>query len=76
MDSSIVELIAGVVERRGLFFLVDGKYYGGVPDCGGWWMYELTPGSAEYFVTKDGCTCPANTPCKHMAAIRTGSRWS
>ena len=69
------ELLVGALEAKALLLDIGGSIYAASWYDVGWWVWELRPGSPEYFVQKDysSCTCPAGGVCKHIVALKHGT---
>jgi hypothetical protein len=71
-----LRLLVGALEQRALLLNIEGSVYAACPYGGiGWWVYELSVGSREYFVERGGarCTCPQHEAvgrCKHADALK------
>ena len=74
MEQYLLQAIAGLEDVGAKLVDVKGKLYGAIKEAGPrWTVWELKPGSTEYYVTQHTCTCPyfrqRKRVCKHMKAV-------
>lgn len=74
MEQYLVQAIAGLEEVGAKLVEIKGKLYGVRLEAGPrWTVWELKPGSTEYYVTPHTCSCPSfqgrKRLCKHMDAV-------
>lgn len=88
LPEELRKLVVGAMEQKAVFAKIGGHVYAMVPTTGplqdgkhqeAYWVYRLEENAPEYFVTMNGCSCPAyqhtGSMCKHMRAVKYGSEW-